>query len=180
MKKLLVFILLVLFGSVLLLGGCQKNDISKADNSIESNEELVSSIIDIWQGRGTGWVIHMAADGNIPEVYRPEGLHMDLSTGGIEKGSANKEISVRYIYGDCFWSYDSKTNNLKVTVTLNNYYVNANGVELDCGMVDEFEGPLSSDKMTWTANWKTIITMFGKNKSEQVSTGRTLIFDKIQ
>ena len=159
----------------LLYSGCQQNDISQDGDSVEGGEDFV---IEVWRGQGHGWTIYMGADGSIPEVYRSEGLHMDLSEGGVEKGSPDNEIFVHYLYGDCFWSYDSETNNLKATVTLDNYYVNAGGVELSCAIVDEFEGPLSPDKMTWIANWKTITTL-DANKPEQISTGRKLIFNKI-
>ena len=174
MKRLLVLVCCVF---LFLFSGCQQNDIFKASDSVESGEESVSPVIDIWRGQGNGWVIYLGADGNIPEVYRIEGLHMDLSEKGVQEESPDKELFVGYTYGNCFWSYDSEMNNLKATVTLDNYYVNAGGAELSCGMVDEFEGPVSSDKKTWTANWTTITT-FDANIPEQISTGRILIFNK--
>lgn len=174
MKQLLVLVCCVFP----LFAGCQQNSISKVSNSAENSEKSVPSATEVWRGRGNGWVIYMAADGNIPELYRSEGLHMILSEKGTQKESANKQLLVRYTYGNCFWSYDPKTNNLKATVTLDNYYVNARGAELSCGMVDEFEGPVSADKKTWTANWKTITTL-DANTPEQISTGRKVIFDRM-
>ena len=180
MKKLNSFLFITsnfLLLTSLLIFGCQQKNISKVSDSVNSGEES-ASFTEVWREQGNRWSLNLGADGNIPEVNRPEGLHMVLSEGGILKDSPNKEIFVRYIYGDCFWSYDSESNILKATVTLDNYYVNASGAELSCGMVDEFEGPVSPDKMIWTANWTTITT-FDTNIPAQTNTGRTLIFDKM-
>lgn len=177
MKKFNSFLLLTSLFSLVFLVSCQQKNISKVSDFVKSGEES-ASFTEVWRGQGNAWTLYLGADGNIPEVYRSEGLHMVLSEGGILRDSPDKEISVRYIYGNCFWSYDSATNNLKATVTLDNYYVNAQGAELSCSMVDEFEGPISSDKMNWTANWTTITT-FDTNTPAQINTGRTLIFDKM-
>ncbi len=175
--KYKLFLSTIYFICIVLISGCQQNDISKITNPIEISEDTVS-FAGVWSGQGSDWVIHIGVDGNIPEVHRAGGLHMDLSVEGIKNESPDKQLFVQYIYGDCFWSYNTETNNLKATVTLDNYYMDIGGIEVSYAMVDEFEGPVSSDKMTWTANWKTITT-FDTNTSDQVSTGRKIIFVKL-
>lgn len=148
------------------------------DNQSVSDNNFPPELVGVWRGYGNGWEIHFAKDGSISEVLRVEGLRMDLSEEFTEKASHNNEIYVRYTYGDCFWSYDGETSILKATVTLDNYYANVKETLLSCVMVDEFEGQVSEDKMTWTANWKTVTT-FDNGKPDQISTDRILIFNKL-
>ena len=168
MKKTLI----VIISSVILssLAGCQKG--SPADT-----EKPKMSLAGVWSEMEHDWVIKMADDGTISEVYRSDGLHMDLSVKGVQQEMQDENLFIQYIYGKCWWTYDQNTRILKATVTIDNFYVSAGEAELNCAIIDEFEGPVAEDGSTWKPQWTTK-NILDPNAPAQVSEKIELLFTR--
>jgi len=166
----------LLLSASLLLCSCQKW-VSTQKGGIPNFPE---KMVGVWQEEGEmPWKFIFAEKGAIKKVFRNDSLVMDIPAGGSTIGTPNDEVFANYVFGPCVWSYDPKTNILRVTVTIEDFYVKAGNAELDCCLIDKFDGPLSKDGKTWTATWTTI-TQWGGEFADQIDTDRTLILHKIK
>jgi len=166
MKKHILLVVL----SLTALCGCQQFVTWKTNHSIAG----------VWKSEGAlPWKFVFAKNGAIKEVFRNDGLRMDISAGGSGSETSDKQVLASYVYGPCVWSYDPKTNILRATVTIEDFYVKAGDAELNCKLIDEFEGPLSGDDRTWNASWTTT-TKWHDNAPDQVVADRKLVLTKIE
>ena len=168
-SKLITIACLLPIAYCLVFTGCQPGNVRKID---------YSPIVGTWQteGQGNPWKFVLQEDGRIFEVYRSDGLHMNLAEGGVQM-ELLEDVYVHYIYGPCTWTYNQDTNILKVTVIIDDFYIKAQDSELTCQVIDEFEAPLSEGSKSWRAVWKTT-TKFNTPGPDEIVNGGTLTFKK--
>lgn len=171
MKKIVIFKLLLIICICVI--GCNFEQSSK---QTESN---IPVSISVWETHDKmPWKFILGPEGAITEVFRNDGLQMVIKEGSIEMQPADN-VFAYYEFGPCTWKYDSETNTLRVIVTFSDVVIIADQAELNCGMVDEFYGPLSEDGKIWTAEWKTTTTFDPETPKQKVVNG-TLTFFKIK
>lgn len=167
------YLSVMLLVSLALIAGCQKS--SQIEEEIKKEPAAVSAI---WEcGGKKSWKFTFAEDGTIPEVKRGDGLLMVLSEGG-KKINIGPNMSIEYIYGPCTWQYDEEKGVMKVDVIINNVNIKGSSEEINCTLFDSFEGRVSDDGNTWTAEWKSK-EEYDVPERDNFKEGRRLIFKKV-
>ena len=153
-----------------LIIGCQPTQ--------QVGEELESEIHAVWESPlgKNHWRFSLLDGGILSEVTRNDAQRMVISEGGLYVESP--ELTLRYVFGPCKWSFDKDTNILKVTITLNDYYVKVSENEINCTLIDTFEGPVSSDGKTWIADWTTTMK-YDQNVPDRIDSVRRVLFKKL-
>lgn len=168
-NRISFFILYSLF-FILLLSGCQPSQ--------QSSQKAEPGVAAVWESQPgkSHWKFTMLNDGTLSEVIRADTQHMILAEGGMEiKG---QDYLLRYVFGPCTWEYAEESKTLKVSITVNDFHIQSPGAELNCMLIDEFEGPLSEDGTAWTPKW-TAIMRYDPPAPARVSDGGTLKFTKL-
>lgn len=162
------YIAVIAFTGLLLLAGCHENRINESG--------VKPAVTAVWEcGGKQPWKFVLLEDGTLQEVIRADAQRMVISEGGLE--TQGPQFVLRYIFGPCEWTYDEQTNILKITVTIDDFYVKAQESELSCTLIDEFEGTISPDRKIWNAVWTTTIK-YNQTIPDKVESGRKLIFHK--
>ncbi|MHC5163619.1 MAG: hypothetical protein ACYSO4_11020, partial [Planctomycetota bacterium] len=119
------------------------------------------------------WKFTLLEDGAFLEIIRSDNQRMVLEEGGFEV--ERPDYLLRYIFGPCEWSYDEKTKHLKITIVIDHFYLKADVSELECMLIDTFEGPISEDGKIWTATW-TNTMRFDPPKPDVVTPAQVIVF----
>jgi uncharacterized protein YceK len=178
MNKRLVFHFTVLIP--LLLSGCGK----PTQGTNPETGLYPPEVAGIWkaQDQDQEWAIKVESDGSISKVYHPIVGPIRVAEGGANMEGPVEGTFALFVLGTCKTEYIPSRRILKATVNLDSYHFKLPQGELQGRTEDYFEGPVSSDGATWTAQWRQYGYLEGAAKPDRESIDANpvkIVFQKV-
>jgi hypothetical protein len=184
MKNLAVFTGLAVI--LLALTGCKNpvNTEKAAAGGVigkmaDAGQPFPEFLVGIWDANDLGWEFKFELDGRISKLMHT-GTPINVGEGGMYKqfGSGN---SIAYALGPCETKYDPKTRQLSVKIVVDYCRMEVDSSSLEYRSIEYFDGPVSEDGKSWTADWRNLTWMEGAgapdvNKPEVMTK---LVFTKV-
>lgn len=146
--------LIVLYGCILLFGGCQELSRSKSgvDVTIEGDGQFPQAIAGRWKSNEDGWEFVFEPDGTISSAVIDSGF---ISVEPAKR-TAKKPMKVgKAIYKLGQWTvqYTPASRELGVVVVVDFFHVDIGETWLEGNSTDWIVGTVSEDYQTWRAEW---------------------------
>jgi len=164
----------------LLLSGC-----GKPTQGTNPQTGLVPpEVAGIWKAKDQDqeWAIKVERDGSISKVYHPIVGPIRVAEGGANMEGPDEGTFAVFVMGKCQTEYHPSGRILKATVNLDSYHFKLPQGELQGRTEDYFEGPVSSDGSTWTAQWRQYGYLDGAAKPDRESIDANpvkIVFQKV-
>jgi len=177
------------------LGGCKASHLNPAGSSpgaaavkstpltvtVEDGSKMPDFLIGTWKAQPPyKWEITIAADGTIPKIYYPIArMSIDVASRlGYKTG--REGAFWKFELGQCDARYNPATRRLSVGITVDSFHTKSPVIDMSGNMNDSFDGAISEDGKSWTAQWLNIAVVPGlQNPDPNSIKPRTVVFTKV-
>jgi uncharacterized protein YceK len=147
----------------LLLSGCGK----PTQGTNPETGLYPPEVAGIWKAQDREWAIKVEPDGSISKLYHEVVGPIRVAEGGADWGKGDEGSFAVFVLGTCKTEYKASGRILKATVNLDSYHFKLPQGELQGRTEDYFEGPVSLDGSTWTAQWRQYGYLDGAAKPDR-------------
>lgn len=155
--------LMVLLGSIIILAGvvgCGNTDRASRTvktGHVEQTEQFPEVMVGYWQAENgrARWAFKLEPDGSISEITHYIAGEVNLREGGTYLDLPEKNISADFVMGPCDAVFNADTKELKVSIVLDYYRMQALDAVLEGRSEDYFRGHISENGKKWHAVWQS-------------------------
>ena len=144
---------------MLIFSGCgqqgQKTTNPAQVKSKAPKAKFPPSMVGVWKEKEYNWGFKFEPDGSISKLEHMWGIRMAVADGGFYEQSKDDYFEGTYVLGPCKTSYNPKTKQLSVVITLDYFKMAIPDDALEGKTKDYFDGRIPKDGNEWHVKWRS-------------------------